>query len=255
MKKKKADAPAAGSPAWMATWSDLVSLLFCFFVMLFASSSIDVARFNLIAASFAGGPITLIEDGGAGITDYLGSGITEIPDVVVVRQDAADRLEDANGNDAGSLAQEQAAILADEFRTYFAENAVGEIEVIQGENFVRLNMEDSILFASGEASLQAESREMLSRVADILEGFPGAYIRIEGHTDSVPIATLRFPNNLHLSSARAIEVMMYFIYERGFDPLRLEPVGFGDTRPVATNTTPEGRAANRRVEFVITTFN
>ena len=113
---------------------------------------------------------------------------------------------------------------------------------------VKLN--DKILFASGSATLGKEGKEALGKVADAFKNLNGKVIRVEGHTDNLPIGTEAFPTNWELSAGRAIAVVR-FLQERGVDPTKLAAAGYSQFQPVATNETPEGRSLNRRIEIVL----
>jgi len=118
-----------------------------------------------------------------------------------------------------------------------------------------IRLANQILFRSGEARLREESRPALEAVAALLTNELGAYaVAVEGHTDNVPISDSsrsRFPSNWDLSAARAASAVRFLEAEGGVASARLAVVGHGDTRPLASNDTPEGQAANRRIEFII----
>lgn len=109
---------------------------------------------------------------------------------------------------------------------------------------------DQVFFDLGKADLKPEAVEILNRLGPILKGIPNP-IRIEGHTDNLPINTAQFPSNWELSTYRATRVIRYFIEELGFSPDKLSAAGYGEYRPIADNDTPEGRSLNRRVDIVI----
>lgn len=129
----------------------------------------------------------------------------------------------------------------------------GEIEVVQLKDKLSLSMVEKILFDSGSSVIKKHGKEVLDRVAGILKKVSDRQIRIEGHTDNVPIGERikeKFPTNWELSTARATNVVKYLI-EKGVDPNLLSPAGYGQYRPVAPNDTEEGRAKNRRIEIVL----
>ncbi len=130
--------------------------------------------------------------------------------------------------------------IAEQFREEEAFVDASEAEVTVG-------LSSEVTFRSGDATLTPAALEPLSKVAAILGRLEND-VRVEGHTDDVPIATARFPSNWHLSAARA-QAVLRFLAERGVAPMRLQVVGYGSVRPRAPNDTPEGRAANRRIEL------
>ncbi len=123
------------------------------------------------------------------------------------------------------------------------------VSVAQGQEGITLRIDDNLLFDSGQASLTAQGQQVLASLKEVLESFEGT-ISVEGHTDSIPIATARFPSNWELSSTRAIAVLR-FLTELGIAPERMRAVGYAETRPLASNDSQAGRAANRRVELLL----
>lgn len=135
-----------------------------------------------------------------------------------------------------------------------AEIAKGDIRIQQVRDRLTINMLDRVLFDSGQARIKPSGLKVLKQVSEILKKVTDKQIRIEGHTDRVPIGPRlkdRFPTNWELSAARATTVVRYLIEEGGVDRGNLSAVGYGDNRPVAENDTEEGRAANRRIEIVL----
>jgi chemotaxis protein MotB len=127
----------------------------------------------------------------------------------------------------------------------------GRIELMELRGRTTVKMKDKILFASGSATLGADGRDALRKVADALRGMQGKVVRVEGHTDNVPTgASGPFPSNWELSAARALAVV-HFFQDAGVDPTRVSGAGFAEFQPIATNDTPEGRSLNRRIEIVL----
>jgi chemotaxis protein MotB len=127
----------------------------------------------------------------------------------------------------------------------------GRVELTELRGRTSVKMKDKILFASGSASIGADGKVALRKVADALKLLQGKVIRVEGHTDNVPTGpSSPFPTNWELSSARALAVVR-FLQETGIDPTRLSGAGFGEFQPISANDTPEGRSLNRRIEIVL----
>jgi len=132
--------------------------------------------------------------------------------------------------------------------------SAGQIQITQLAGRLSVNMVDKILFNSGEASVKPEGEKVLLQVGAALKNIQDKAIRVEGHTDNVPIAGSlkdRFPSNWDLSTARATAVVRYLQDKAGIAPDHLIAAGYGEYRPMAPNTTPEGRAQNRRIEIVL----
>ena len=127
----------------------------------------------------------------------------------------------------------------------------GRVELMELRGRTTVKMKDKILFASGSATIGAEGRAALRKLADALRGMQGKSIRVEGHTDNVPTsAGGPFPSNWELSTARALAVV-HFLQDAGLDPTRISGAGNAEFQPIATNDTPEGRSLNRRIEIVL----
>ncbi len=247
-RQPKPEEPKKGAPEFMSTYGDMVTLLLCFFVLLFAMSTVDAKKYEQITAALAGTPISVIQAAGSeGILEMLGKGIMEMPDVVKTGP-AGEADEDGKGN----VAKQEMAQMAADFQTYMAENNLTDkVEIIQADQYIQLRFESGMFFDLGRAILKQEAMDTLDKISDELRKYPDCDIRIEGHTDNLPISTIQFPNNLYLSNARAAEAGIYLIDYQGIDPYRVSTQGFGEYRPIDTNDTTEGRSRNRRVEIKI----
>ncbi|MGY4878858.1 OmpA/MotB family protein [Vreelandella aquamarina] len=137
----------------------------------------------------------------------------------------------------------------DGLQPQFSGLSIPGVNVEQGREGVTLRIDDSLLFSSGDADLTAQGRGVIESLVEVLESFDGQ-ISVEGHTDNIPIATPRFPSNWELSAARAIAVVRHLESE-GLAVDRMRAVGYADTQPMENNATPQGRAANRRVELIL----
>jgi len=230
----------------------MVTLLFAFFVLLFAMSSIDEERFTAMAAAFSSMTFVPTQGTSPEVFDLYGNGIMNMPTIAQVRDANSNmRATGTTDDDRAQRAADELAQMESDFRTYFAQNNLTEDQIsveVQGIHVV-ITLPNNILFASGRADLNPEAMEVLSIVADALLLYPDNEIEIEGHTDTDPISTIQFPNNWFLSTARALRVLEYLVYERDFDPTRQIAIGRGEYIPVATNETEEGKAQNRRVEI------
>ena len=131
-----------------------------------------------------------------------------------------------------------------------SEVRAGEVEIEELRGRLQVRALDQILFDSGSVEIKPRGREVLAKIATQLAKVTDRRVRVEGHTDDVPIATPRFPSNWELSVGRAATVAR-FLAEQGVAPQRLEAAGFGEFQPIASNDRPEGRARNRRIEIVL----
>ncbi len=269
-KKRKEDTPPPGSPAWMSTFGDLMNLLLCFFVLLFSMSKIDAEEFQKIAASFS--KEFSVFDGGAtaigeGILISNGvSQLNELDEYINSTGRTADNEEDSDDLNEQQEVQstqnaaeqmEQAQIERSEQLAELVQEAVnednlsGSVDIQFTSQYVQLTMNGAILFDSGKAELKKEVYPLMNHLGVILERYASHTIEIEGHTDNVPIHSAAYANNNELSSARALSVFDYLVENTNLDPASIKTSGRGEYVPIADNSTPEGRAANRRVEIRI----
>lgn len=265
-RKKKESGGGGGSPAWMATFSDLMNLLLCFFVLLFAMSSVDEEAFADIAASF-NNSFSIFSGGAQAIGEgmLVSQGASQLDNLSQYFNEMGAASSDESMEEGSGSVAEYEEQLAEELReateTIYEEVVEAaenkniddslEIAVDEGYQYVRIVMSGAILFDSGKETIKNEAEPILSKVGDILKTYNDHLIKIEGHTDNVPINSTRFPNNIWLSTARATEVFEYLTVEKGLDPKSLEASGRGEFNPIADNGTESGRAKNRRVEIKI----
>ncbi|WP_318709549.1 flagellar motor protein MotB [Candidatus Acetatifactor stercoripullorum] len=269
MARRREDPPSGGNAPWMNTFADLMNLLLCFFVMLFAMSDTDTERYNQMAASmnstfsiFDGGD-TALEEG-----VLIGNGISQLNNLdqyINSTGRAAEGQNDAQEfeENAQSTAQELAQALEGEMlqqneelsenieEAVYESSLSDQVEVSFSSQYVQLTMKGALLFDSGSAELKGEALDILDNVGVILERYSEGTIEIEGHTDNVPISSAKYADNEELSSARALSVFYYLVENTSLDPARLRHAGMGDREPIADNSTEEGRSRNRRVEIRI----
>lgn len=284
MAKRKAPPAEEGAPAWMATFSDLMNLLLCFFVLLFASSTMDEGKIQKIAASFDNISFSVIDSTAFSMIngDMMSAGVTQLPDVQGILTEAGKNISGEAGeqtsvddsqtgeqnnvdnSQAGDLSDEELAQeyeargeqqseqMYDEIVTMTESYSI-ESQVLLDYNaqYVELDLNGSILFDSGSAEVREDSKMFLQKVASILVKYKHNIIEIEGHTDNVPISTSRFENNRELSAERARKVYEYVIGQENFIDGNMKIAGYGESKPVASNSTAEGRAKNRRVVIKI----
>ena len=240
--KKKEDEPKKGAPAYMNTYGDMMTLLLCFFVLLFASSTVDAAKFEAIVQSFK--ERISIFDGGETIrtdTHSMKNGMSQYPE-----QEQIASMQEAAMIDQ-TLTQTQK-----ELSGYIkAKDLEDQITVERTGDEIVMRFSDVLLFESGRAEIKAGAIPALGTIGDQLKDYmeQGYSLNIEGHTDNMPIRTSQFPSNWYLSSARAIAVASFYIDEMGFDRTKVACTGSGEFKPIASNDSAEGRAKNRRVEI------
>lgn len=259
-KKKQAEAPK-GSPAWMATFSDLMNLLLCFFVLLFSMSSVSEEKFNMVIASLQS-KISIFEQGGLNIGegDLIGGGIRQLEYMDSYYNELANSRNDEEVQEEGDV-KEQAdaeALAESEEIAEDVQEAIDElgisnaVEIEFDEQYVLINLSGAILFSSGQSELLPEAVPILQKVSLVLKQYDENIIEVEGHTDNVPISrNSKYESNDVLSMYRALSVADLIRKETELNPAYIKSAGRGDYVPVADNTTPEGRARNRRVVIKI----
>ncbi len=259
-KKKQPEAPK-GSPAWMATFSDLMNLLLCFFVLLFSMSSVSEEKFNMVIASLQS-KISIFEQGGLNIGegDMVGGGIRQLEFLDSYYNELANSRNDEEVEEAGDV-KEQAdaeALKESEEMAEQIEDAIEQmgisnsVEIEFDEQFVMINLSGAILFQSGESDVMEEAKPILEKVALVLKQYDKNIIEVEGHTDNVPVSSnSKYESNDVLSMYRALSVADFVREKTELNPAYIKSAGRGDYVPIADNTTEEGRARNRRVVIKI----
>ena len=219
---------------WIVTFADLMTLLLVFFVLLYSVSSLDLEKFKKAISSIQ---VSLGEEEPSirllDITGGVGS-----PDKKI-------SLEEITG-----LRPRKQRIMK-EINKFIEQKKLGEhvnVKIYKGKVITQIM--GKALFESGSAEFVSEGKPILDEIIEVIKRFPEYDINIKGHTDDVPISTERFPSNWELSAIRATTVLKYLIQEE-VDPARLTATGYGELLPLVPNDTPENRARNRRVEFVL----
>src|SRR5512138_2918358 len=263
--------------AWAIPYGDLITLLLAFFVVMYAMSSVNEGKYRVLSdslvAAFRGAPRTLepIQVGeksqGSGadinmtiVQQAMLEGqpremLAPIVDSPIIRESfgqAPDYARNADGTPSSDIAALES--VAQEVERAMADLIEKDLIIVRRHGlWVEVEIRTDILFPSGIATLSPGAVAILEQLAATLAPFPNP-IRVEGHTDNLPINTRSFPSNWELSAARAASVVHLFMKE-GLAPQRLAVIGLGEHRPIQSNTTAAGRNANRRVVLVILSGN
>ncbi|MBR1597461.1 MAG: flagellar motor protein MotB [Lachnospiraceae bacterium] len=310
MAKRKEQPAEEGSPAWMATFSDLMNLLLCFFVLLFASSTTDAEKIMRIVNSFNPESYSILEAGSVSLAEgqIISGGVTQLPGIeslleyIGVATEAKGNNNEAaatgtdNGEDkkdttseeaeditnpfsyvkedeasASSEQAEAAEISEKELKEQMEEQGLEQSEEMYDEiteiaesydiddrivmdynsQYVSLDLNGAILFDAGQADIRSDARVFMQRIAAILGKYKDCVIEIEGHTDNIPIHSDKYESNRYLSTARANKVLEFVEANADLIDENMKAAGYGESRPVASNATEEGRAKNRRVSIKI----
>ncbi len=240
---------------WLVSYADFITLLFAFFVVMYAISSLNEGKYKVLSqtlvSAFTGQP-ERPEPIQQGLPFSSTQSLVELPPLPQPRRveprksPIAEKTADPTEQGLRDLRQRVESLLAGPI-------ARGEVNVRQTPLGVVIDIHDAVLFASGQAVLGAQADSVLGTVAQVLREVPNL-IQVNGYTDDKPIHTAQFSSNWALSAARAVSVVERFIAD-GVAPQQLVAAGYGEYHPVASNATAEGRAQNRRVSVVIVSPN
>jgi len=240
MARRKREEEHENHERWLVSYADFITLLFAFFVVMYALSSVNEGKYRVLSDSminaFRHVPVV---SAGQTVVVVPSPPSPPKPTVLSKAQEAAkQRQRDKMRNIAKDILQVMAPLVEQ-----------GKVRVLETSRGVTIEINDSILFSPGQALLQPASIKAMRAIAEVLAAadFP---ITIEGHTDNVPISTTQFPSNWELSAVRATTVLRLFA-DAGVMPERLTAIGYSDTRPVEPNLLADGRARNRRVTILI----
>ncbi len=300
MAKRKEKPPEEGSPAWMATFSDLMNLLLCFFVLLFASSNMDEEKIQRIMASFNQASFSIIESGAVSLLEgqIVSGGVTQLPGIESIleyigvssevegnnqdlsatgsvnengKNDLSETDKDFSENMETNSKTEQSEMSEQDLKKEFEEQGLKQSEEMYDEisemtesykiddrivmdynsQYVSLDLNGAVLFDAGKAEIRDDVKVFMQKIATIMSRYKECVIEIEGHTDNIPISTANFESNRYLSTARANEVYEYVMDQANLIDSNIKIAGYGESRPIASNETEEGRAKNRRVSIKI----
>ncbi len=226
-----------GAPEWMCTFADLVTLLMCFFVLLFAMSTTQQETFKELVLSLK-----------------TALGVQELPEAgtregLIFQSEPVESKDEEAVDELGGLVQKEVEDIVSDVRELVMFNKLaGMVKVEENESGAKITISDVVLFGSGQTNMSPSGLDIMKKVAKVLVQFHYP-IKIVGHTDNSPIKTGKIPSNWELSSNRACDVVR-FLVKNGIKPSYLTAEGRAQYRPVATNTTNAGRAKNRRVEII-----
>jgi chemotaxis protein MotB len=226
---------------WLVSYADFITLLFAFFVVMYAISSVNEGKYRVLSDSIASA-FRNIPGNTSGAMVQINPSAPQPVTIPFKRPQIANIKTDIDRERNKDLLRDKAKEITEALAPLVQQ---GQVRVTEGALGITVEINASVLFESGEARLQLPAVRALTAVGQILAttDFP---ITVEGHTDNVPISTLLFPSNWELSGARAASVVRLFI-DTGVDPRRLTAIGYAEQRPVADNAAEAGRQRNRRV--------
>jgi len=231
MKKRKSEDERENLERWLITYADLITLLLAFFIMMYTFSKQDAHTHQEVAEHLKAifkGESSVVKEGGA----------------TGQKEANASPGSAGTGREIEAELESQIAAMAD------ANDEGHKISVFRDERGIVIRIMDRAFFDEGKAELKETAKSALRKIVPILEKSKN-HVRIEGHTDDVPINTAEFTSNWELSTRRATEVVRYLIEKYGFLPHRISASGYAEYRPVAPNDTQQNRALNRRIEIIL----
>lgn len=237
MARKKVNRDEPKGDEWLATYSDCVTLLMTFFVLLYAMSSVDENKIRALSQAFR---TVMAGEAGDTILEYsLYNG--DVP--LIGGEIPTDTID-------GEKIEESMYYQVSKFVDEHDLEAV--VDIIETDLGVAIQLRDNILFETSKSDLRSESKEILDSIAALISSMNNNIV-VEGHTDNRPINTAEFPSNWELSVDRAINVVRYFVENGKIDPSRLSATGYGEFQPIVDNDTEENMEKNRRVNILIMT--
>ncbi|NLD50815.1 MAG: OmpA family protein [Clostridiaceae bacterium] len=248
------DDPPEGAPEWMTTYSDLVTLLLTFFVLLFSMASVDKQKFEAVAYSLRSTFLNM--SNGELYENNNGKDLISITDLTGQPEDEYDKNtnredSDKKGNAGKGSVEERIDNFKDEVEDLIALMDLGDyIKIIDTEREIILRINSVILFDLGKADIKSSGKEALKKMGELLKELDSDAV-VQGHTDNLPINTMLFPTNWELSTKRATNVVLFLIDECTLKPQKLTATGNGEFKPVAPNDTEVNRQKNRRIDVVI----
>ena len=244
-RKQESDEHADNHERWLVSYADFITLLFAFFIVMYAVSSVNEGKYRVLSSSLVS---AFKSDNSSNLAP---SKATEFSPISIQQSNQTDSIKLIdNLSSQKTKKQEKMKSMAKNI-LHALEPLVkdGQVRVTQSSLGITVEINASVLFSPGQAKLADNSSLTLQAVAHVIKGHEHE-IHVEGHTDNLPIQTENFPSNWELSSARASSVIRLFI-ENGVEAHRLTAIGYGENRPIETNETPEGRKRNRRVTVMI----
>lgn len=217
---------------WLLTYSDLITLLMIFFVIMYSMSNVDAEKYKQLSQSLNstfGGSSGVIEGG----------------------QSKMEPVVDPNNNNLDSLQNPEVKEVAENIQNYLNESGLSNSVSLKAQDRgLVISLKDTILFDTGKAVIINDSRDKIIKIGKMLNEM-NSYIRVEGHTDNLSIKNSEFKSNWDLSVMRATNVVQLLIDSAGIAPNKLSAVGYGEFRPIADNSSPDGKSKNRRVDIVL----
>ncbi|MGM0920110.1 MAG: flagellar motor protein MotB [Bacillota bacterium] len=241
-KKKQKHEEEHVDESWLLPYADLLTLLLALFIVLFAMSSVDAQKFQMLARAF-----NSTFTGGTGVLEYP----SPIPDGEMEKLDQ-EKEKNPEKEQQETLEQEKLKEIQKKVNAYIAANSLEtQLKTTLTDEGLLITILNDIFFDSGNSSIRKEDEQLAKEISKLLIMNPPRNIIVSGHTDNVPIQNAEYESNWHLSVMRAVNFMKLLLENEQLDPRAFSAKGFGEYNPVTDNKTKEGQQKNRRVEILI----
>jgi chemotaxis protein MotB len=247
----------ANHERWLISYADFITLLFAFFVVLFASAQVDHRKAGQIAMAIqvAFQQMGVFESSNTHMplekSEPMPFEKVQVIENTMRETDISQMVPPMKGVISNTPDREELAAIRKTLETTLAKQIEGQsVGIHETREGLVVSLREIGFFDSGSAMLRPGAAATLEQIADVLRGLP-ENVRIEGHTDNVPIHNAAFPSNWELSTSRATEIVKLFVTRDQIDPARLQASGYAEYHPAASNATAQGRSLNRRVDIVI----
>ncbi|MFX3637326.1 MAG: flagellar motor protein MotB [Candidatus Pristimantibacillus sp.] len=254
-KKKRDEHEEHVDESWLIPYADLLTLMLALFIVLYAVNSIDAKKFEEMGKAFS-------------VTLNSGTGILDQSNILVNSRQIDSKSKDVSENEEKKNSEQQEQeltirtlmntekdelkMMKDQIDRYIEKRKMNTmLETNLSNSQLMITISNNAIFESGEAEIKPESQKLAIAISNILQQYPEYQINVSGHTDNRPISTEEFESNWFLSSRRAIRFMDIILQNKNLNPQLFSAAGYGEYRPIASNSTPVGRAKNRRVEVSI----
>lgn len=246
-RKKAHEEEHENAERWLLSYADFMTLLMIFFVVMYSMSNVDAEKYKEVAAGMnasmgGGSAVSIVSNNGGG-----SGAISILP--------PTPQIATSSGTNTENLTEEQKLEAVKSNVDQYLENSdlSDSVDTTVEERGLVLSFKDALLFDSGRVDLKTGQSEKLMEIGKILNQtlVSDSFIRVEGHTDNVPIKNSSYKSNWDLSVMRASNIAQLLISQAGIEPGRVSAVGYGEYRPKADNGTNDGKAANRRVDIII----
>ncbi|MCR4288532.1 MAG: OmpA family protein [Deltaproteobacteria bacterium] len=232
MARKKKHEEHENHERWLVSYADFITLLFAFFTSLYSMSSVNEGKYRVASNSLA-------------------VAFNTFPAAVTTRKQEGQIFVETRKPYQAMDFKEMSTSKYRKIEAALKDLAKGKkLSLIVDYQRITIRISEGMIFEPSSDAIVEGGTKVIDEIAAALKDLPSS-IRIEGHTDSVPVSADKFPSNWDLSTARSLKILKYLIDNAGFEPRRLAAIGYGEYRPIASNDTPEGRAKNRRVDILI----